>query len=115
MRLSKIFLVSLLLIAATGCGSHVVQITLVNSSQQPIKTIVVDYPGATFGVNVLEPGKGFQYKIKPLETGPLKIQFTDAKGAIHSYSGTVLHKNDAGEIVVKLTQETALPEVHLSR
>lgn len=105
----------LLLITAIGCGSHVVQITLTNISQQPIRTIVVDYPGATFGVNVLDPGKSFPYKIKPLETGPLKIQFTDALGAIHSYSGTVLHKNDEGAIDVKLTQETALPEVHLSR
>lgn len=115
MRLTKIFLVLPLLMAATGCGSHVVQITLTNASQQPVRTIVVDYPGATFGVNVLEPGKSFQYKIKPLETGPLKIQFTDAQGAIHSYSGTVLKKNDAGEIDVKLTQETALPEAHLRR
>jgi len=103
------------LLAITGCGSHVVQVTLTNTSTQPIKTIVVDYPGATFGVNLLEPGKSFPYKIKPLDTGPLKIQFTDAQGAIHSYTGTVLHKNDDGSIDVKLTQQTALPEAHLVR
>ena len=97
----------LALMAATGCRSRVVQVTLVNASQQPVSTIVVDYPGATFGVNVLEPGKSFQYKIKPLETGALKIQFADAQGHTHTYSGPALHKNDEGAIEVRLTQDSA--------
>jgi hypothetical protein len=115
MNLRKFILALTLVLAAAGCGSHVVQVTLTNTSQQPISTIVVDYPGATFGVNVLEPGKSFPYKIKPLETGPLKIQFTDSLGVIHTYTGTVLHKGDDGAIDVKLTQQAALPEAHLVR
>jgi hypothetical protein len=97
----------ILLLSITGCGSRVVQLSLINISQQPLKTIIVDYPGATFGKDLLPPGATFQYKIKPLETGPLKIQFTDAQGHTHSYSGPTLHKNDEGGFEIRLTQDSA--------
>lgn len=98
------------LAAAAGCRSRVVQITLINTSQQPLSTIIVDYPGATFGVNQLDPGKTYRYPIKPLDTGPLKVQFADAAGHNHTYSGPTLHKNDEGAITVKLTQDAATAE-----
>ena len=93
--------------AILGCRSHVIQVTLVNTSDQPVSTIIVDYPGATFGVNQLTPGKTFAYRIKPLETGPLKVQYTDAQGTIHQYLGLSLHKNNEGSIDVKLSQQSA--------
>jgi hypothetical protein len=93
--------------AFLGCRSHVIQVTLVNVSDQPVSTIIVDYPGATFGVNQLAPGKTFLYRIKPLETGPLKVQYTDAQGTIHQYLGLSLHKNNEGAIDVKLSQQSA--------
>ena len=100
-------------LAATGCRSHVVKVNLINVSQQPVTTIVIDYPGATFGKNQLDPGKTFLYPVKPLETGPLKIQFADAGGKTHTVLGPELHKNDEGLIEVRFDQEKAVARLQL--
>src|SRR5262249_36937660 len=97
-----------LLLTLTSCRSRVVRVNLVNTSTEPVSTIIVDYPTATFGKNKLAPGETFSYTIKPLETGPLKLQFTDARGAIHTYSGLTLHQNDDGAIDVKIDQDRAV-------
>jgi hypothetical protein len=107
MKLHKVAVTLAILLAAAGCRSRVIRVRLVNSSPQPVSTIIVDYPGATFGVNSLAPGKTFLYVIKPLETGPLKVQFTNAQGVGHSYSGPTLHKNQEGTIEIKITQDSA--------
>ena len=106
-------LVLVVLLLVCGCRSRVVYVQLTNVSQQPLYTITVDYPGATFGVNRLDPGKSFRYAIKPQETGPLKIQFADANGKTHNYSGLDLHKNDEGSAEVRLDQEKAEASLHL--
>jgi hypothetical protein len=113
MRLLKVVLLTFLLFA-TGCRSRVVYVTLINTSRQPLYTITVDYPGATFGVNRLDAGKSYRYAIKPLDTGPLKIQFMDAAGKMHSYSGLELHKNDEGAAEVKLDQEKTEARLQLN-
>ena len=112
------FLVSAILLAAlalgtAGCRSHVVTVNLINTSQQPVTTIVVDYPGATFGKNQLDPGKTYLYPVKPLETGPLKIQFADANGKMHTALGPELHKNDEGLVEVRFDQEKAVAKLTL--
>ncbi|HKW76936.1 MAG TPA: hypothetical protein VJN64_15500 [Terriglobales bacterium] len=99
---------------ACGCRSRVIYVELTNVSQKPLYTITVDYPGATFGVNRLEAGKSYRYAIKPQETGPLKIQFADADGKTHNYSGLELHKNDEGSAEVKLDQQKAEASLQLS-
>src|SRR5215813_3710893 len=86
------------LIPLAGCRSRVVKVNLTNSGTEPVATIIVDYPTATFGKDRLAPGETFSYAIKPLETGPLKLQFTDAQGANHTYTGLTLHQNDDGAI-----------------
>lgn len=96
-----------------GCRSRVVVVNLVNTSSQPLYTIVVDYPGATFGVNQLNPGKTYQYAIKPQNAGKLKIQFADANGHNHKYVGPELHLNDEGALQVKLGQENAVASLQL--
>jgi hypothetical protein len=105
----------IILIPLAGCRSRVVKVNLINTSAAPIKTIIVDYPNATFGRDELAPGETFSYAIKPLESGMLKIQFTDAKGAIHSYSGTTLHKNDDGVLDVNINQNGAVVTANLGR
>jgi hypothetical protein len=101
-------LVCSLLLAATGCRSHVVSVRLVNDSAQPVSTIIVDYPSATFGVNSLEPGKSFQYRFKPSETGPLKIQFTNAAGVTHHMTGPTVAKDQEGRMEIRFTQDSAV-------
>jgi hypothetical protein len=98
-----------------GCRSRVVYVELTNVSQQPLYTITVDYPGATFGLNRLDAGQSYRYPIHPQQTGPLKIQFTDANGKIHNYSGLELHKDDEGSAPVKLDQTKVEASLHLGR
>lgn len=107
MKALKLALISLALVPLLACRSHVVEVTVVNASNLPVSTIIVDYPKATFGVNSLAPGKTYVYKIKPLETGPLKVRYTDAQGGIHTFLGHPLHKNQEGSIEIRLTQESA--------
>ena len=115
---STSFLISAMLLTALslgtmGCRSHVVKVNLINVSQQPVTTIVVDYPGATFGKNQLDPGKTYLYPVKPLETGPLKIQFADANGKMHTALGPELHKDDDGLVEVRFDQEKAVAKLTL--
>ena len=110
MKLLKLFVILTVSVTVMGCRSRVVLVKLINTSPQPLYTVVVDYPGATFGVNQLDPGKTYQYAIKPQNTGKLKIQFTDATGAPHSFTGPVLHNNDEGSLRVALTQASASAE-----
>jgi len=91
----------------TGCRSRVIKITVVNSSAEKISNIVIDYPGATFGISSLAPDKTFPYSIKPNATGPLKIQFTNAHGADRNSTGPVVQKNDEGSVEIRLTQDGA--------
>ena len=117
MKLSSLFISAILLaalpLATTGCRSHVVKVNLINVSQQPVTTIIIDYPGASFGKNQLDPGKTFIYPVKPVETGPLKIQFADANGKTHTTLGPELHKNDEGLLEVRFDQEKAVAKLQL--
>lgn len=110
MRQLRLFLLLLLIATAAGCRSHVVRVELTNTSTQPLFTIVVDYPGATFGVDKLDPSKTYSYPIKPLETGSLKIQFVDASGKTHNFTGPVLEKNDEGSLAIQMGQDGAQAE-----
>src|SRR5215831_3604928 len=104
---SRLALLLLLVGASVGCRSRVIQVTLINTSTQPVSNIIVDYPGATFGKNTLAPGDTYHYVIKPLETGALKIQFTNAQGGNRSFMGPTLQKDQEGSIEIKLNQDSA--------
>ena len=107
-RLAVVLAIVLLLVLfALGCRSHVIQVTLINTSAQPVSNIIVDYPGASFGKNTLPPGEAYHYIIKPVETGALKIQFTNDQGVNHSFTGPTLQKDQEGSIEIKLNQESA--------
>jgi len=104
LRLAAVLIV---LLAVAGCRSRVIRVSVTNTSEQPLSAIVVDYPNATFGVNTLAPGKTFQYTIKPLETGVIKIQFTDANGKTHSATGPAVKKGQEGTVAIRINQDSA--------
>ena len=112
MRLACAVAIALVL-SGIGCHSRVVILDVKNNSEQPLNTIIVDYPGATFGINSLDPGKSYHYAIKPLDTGALKIQFSDAAGKNHKFAGPALHKNQEGSIKITLTQSSISAEPRL--
>ena len=114
-RIPRLILALLAFIAVGGCmHSHVIQVKVTNTSNEKISNIVIDYPEATFGINSLEPGKTFQYKIKPTASGALKIEFLNSHGFDHIAAGPVVHKNDEGTIEIKLTQDGAASEAHMA-
>jgi hypothetical protein len=115
MKLLRLISLFILCFTLAGCHAHVVRVTLRNTSTDIVKTIIVDYPTATFGKDKLSPGETFSYAIKPLETGMIRVQFTDAQGSIHTYNGTTLHKNDDGSLEVKFSQSGIVVEPSLKR
>lgn len=107
MRATKIIIALLAAALLAGCRAHMVTIKLVNTSAEPISTIIVDYPSATFGKDRLAPGETFSSSVKFIDTGKLKVQFTDAKGGNHTYSGPTLYRDTEGTIEVRLDQNNA--------
>jgi hypothetical protein len=114
-RCASLLIVALAaVLAMAGCRSRVVKVNLINTSTDPVKTIIVDYPTATFGKDKLAPGETFSYAIKPLESGPLKVQFTDANGHGHTYIGPTLHPGGEGSIDVRLDQNGAVAAINVT-
>jgi hypothetical protein len=107
MKFLRLVVAVIFVLWLSGCRAHVVKISLTNTSAQPIKTIVVDYPNATFGKDTLAPGETYFSLIKPVDHGPIKVMFTDAQGAIHAYKSISLQQGDDGSVNIKLTQTSA--------
>jgi len=107
MKIARWLLLIVSFIILSGCRSRVIKVTVINSSTDKISNVVIDYPGATFGIASLAPDKIFPYSIKPNDTGPLKIQFANARGVDHNATGPVVHRNDEGSVEIRLTQDGA--------
>ena len=103
----------LLLAALCSCRARVVDINMTNTSTEAVKTIIVDYPSATFGKDKLAPNETYHDALKITDTGMLRIQYTDVLGTIHSYTGTPLHKGDRGTIEVNINQGGVLVKASL--
>jgi hypothetical protein len=100
--------VLLILAAFLGClDTSMIQVKVTNASSEKLSTIVVSYPEATFGINFLEPGKTFRYKIKPTATGPLSIDFFNSHGVERKSTGPIVYKSHKGTIEIKLTEDGA--------
>jgi hypothetical protein len=96
-----------LALGVAGCRSHMITVKLTNSSSQIISTVIVDYPSATFGKDKLAPGETFLSQIRITDTGPIKVQFTDAKGSSHTYTGPTLRPDEVESVSINLDQNTA--------
>jgi hypothetical protein len=107
MRTARLCFALFLFAFLTGCRAHMVKINLVNTSAAPLSTIIVDYPSATFGKDKLSPGETFSSTVKLTDDGPLKVQFTDADGKNHFYTGPMLHKSEEGSIEIRFDQNNA--------
>lgn len=97
-----------------GCRVHMVTVRLINTSAEPISTIIVDYPSATFGKDKLAPGETFSSSVKFIDTGALKVQFTDAKGTNHTFTGPVMQQDAQGSVDLKFDQNNVAVYPNLS-
>lgn len=75
MRRTTIALSLLWLLAGCTFQSNVIHVTLVNTGQSELRNIEVRYPGATFGVASLPPGKTFEYRVKPFHDGSVDVEY----------------------------------------
>src|SRR5438270_12043379 len=105
----------ILALPLSGCRARVVKISVINTSARPIKTIIVDYPNATFGKDTLAPGESYFSLIKPVDQGPIKVRFTDAQGNNHAYQSISLQQGDDGSVNIKLTQNSVDTGYDLAR
>jgi hypothetical protein len=93
--------------ALAGCRSRMITVKLTNSSSQPLSTIIVDYPSATFGKDRLAPGETFVSQIRITDVGRVKVQFTDAKGSTHTHTGPEVRPEEMVSLFITLDQNTA--------
>ena len=84
-----------------GCHSRYVQATVVNASNGPLHVVQVAYPSASFGTQELLPGQVFHYRFKVIGSGPVKLDFTDAKMQEHLQAGPVLHEGQEGQLLIR--------------
>lgn len=113
MKIIRFAALLLLLAVLCGCRARVVDINVTNTSAEAVKTIIVDYPSATFGKDKLGPNETYHDAIKVTDTGMIRIQFTDVLGTIHTYTGTPLHKGDRGTIEININQGGVLVKASL--
>ncbi|HLH35978.1 MAG TPA: hypothetical protein VKX41_15000 [Alloacidobacterium sp.] len=92
----------LILLLPAGCRSAFVAATITNNSGSQVTLVEVDYPYASFGVGALAPGAQFHYRFKLLGDGPVKIQFTDAAGKLHTASGPALQEGQDGQLQINI-------------
>lgn len=88
-----------------GCHSKYVETTIVNHTADKLTVIQVEYPSASFGVQVLTPGQTFHYRFKLYGTGPLKLSYFDAKTKEHHQVGPVLAEGEEGQLGITFTTQ----------
>lgn len=98
MRLLRGSLALLPLLLFVGCHSAFVEATVSNRSSQRLQLIEVDYPSASFGTQVLEPGAEFHYRFKVLGEGKLKLIYTDAAHKEQKSDGPELKEGAEGPL-----------------
>ncbi|MBI2683189.1 MAG: hypothetical protein HYX26_08260 [Acidobacteriales bacterium] len=98
-----IALCALLLLA--GCRSRVIVVSTTNTGPSAIHNLEVQYPGGSYGIPVLGPGRTHEYRIKPFRPGDLLVNYLDATGTANKHIGPALKKNDEGRITLMISDK----------
>ena len=89
-------------LAATGCKSALINVTVSNHRATALSLVEVDYPSASFGIQNLGPGQDYHYRLKIIGTGPTTVLWNEGKDQKKS-SGPVLRDGDDGALSVTFT------------
>ena len=95
-----ILAIAFLLLA--GCHSRFVEATIDNQSSSPLRLVEVDYPSASFGAEAIPANSKFNYRFKIQGSGPLKLEFTDARGKVHDFDGPMLSQGEEGHLTITI-------------
>jgi hypothetical protein len=92
----------LLITVLIGCRSHVVSVTIHNATNATLRNVEFQYPGGSFGRNVLAPGESYTYRIKVMRSGSSVLNL-DANGTLRTKTGPSLQANSEGALQVEVT------------
>ena len=87
---------------AASCRSYHIDISIENRSGAPIQLLEVDYPSASFGADSLAAGTTFHYRIEVIDSGPLKITYTEPNGKQAQITGPDLAEHQQGRLEIVL-------------
>jgi hypothetical protein len=90
------------LLALAACHSYHIDTTIENRTGADIRLLEVDYPTASFGADRLAAGASILYRFQVRGSGPLKIQYTDAKGNQVQITGPTLAERQQGQFRIVL-------------
>jgi len=90
------------LVAATGCHSAHVEVTVENHTGAPVRLLEVDYPSASFGADSLAAGATMHYRIQVQGNGPVKVLYTAADNHQQQIQGPTLSQGEDGTLEVIL-------------
>lgn len=79
-----------------------VDATIRNGTPAEVRLIEVQYPSASFGVQVLAPGGEFHYRFKILGTGKLALAYTDLNQKEHTSTGPELREGQQGKLGITI-------------
>ena len=79
-----------------------VDATIRNQTTTEVRLIEVEYPSASFGVQLLAPGAEFHYRFKILGTGNLSLTYTDQKQQEHTSKGPELQEGQQGKLGITI-------------
>jgi hypothetical protein len=92
----------LALLPAAACRSRHVEVSVENRTGADIRLLEVDYPNASFGVDALNSGAAYHYRIQVSGQGPVKVQYSDAANHQPQMTGPTLHEDDQGRLEIVL-------------
>jgi hypothetical protein len=88
--------------ALAACHSYHIEATIENHTGGPITLLEVDYPSASFGVGSLAAEGVYHYRLQARDSGPIKVQYTDAKNHQVQITGPNLFERQEGRVEIVL-------------
>ena len=90
------------MLIVTGCKSYWINATVENHTGQPVHELEVDYPTASFGVNLLTPETPMHYRFQIRGSGAVKVEYTSSDGKTSHAQGLILKEHQHGDLVIRL-------------
>lgn len=88
-----------------GCASPDVSVHVKNVGKTPLQKIEVVYPGGSFGIADLQPGKSFHYTLRPTGPGAMEISWPQKDGKPVKNPGPKLDKGFSGTVLFEIGEE----------
>ena len=90
------------LLAALGCHSYHIDVTVENRTGGPVRLLEVDYPSASFGADSLAADAVMHYRIQLQGTAALKVQYTAPDHHQVQIQGPAVTQGQEGKLAIVL-------------